>query len=245
MNEVIEMDEPELRIAMPQTTSMAVTTPASLLQIAVQRGASLDELTALMNLQERFEKGEAEKAFNKAKAAFGAESIVILKDKVNTQFKSKYSSVGSLVNTARPYLGKHGFSTSWTQKQEGNKITVTCRMTHSQGHFVEDSFEVPPDKSGAKNALQEIKSAITYARITTFENVTGLVSSDESGDDDGNGSNPPKEKPIHKTALSGESWKRALSAVKSKQYTIKEIEVSHTLTEDQRTAMMDAEKEVA
>ena len=44
----------------------------------------------------------------------------------------------------------------------------------------------PPDDSGKKNPLQQIKSTITYLEIATFEAVTGIAASD-AGDDDGNG----------------------------------------------------------
>jgi hypothetical protein len=49
---------------------------------------------------------------------------------------------------------------------------------------------VPPDTSGGdkgKNPIQQIKSAMTYARICTFEQVCGLASRDGNADDDGNG----------------------------------------------------------
>jgi hypothetical protein len=42
------------------------------------------------------------------------------------------------------------------------------------------------DGSGAKNPIQQIKSTITYLKGVTFESITGLASTDDNVDDDGN-----------------------------------------------------------
>jgi hypothetical protein len=162
--------------------------PMRLLEIAVQRGASVDELEKLMALAERHDSNEARKAFNVAKAAFNAEDINITKDKENKQFGSMYTTIGNLVNTVRPFLGKHGLSADWTFSQ-ANGIEVTCILSHERGHSERVTLKVPADTSGAKNPLQQIKSSITYARSATFEAVCGLASSADSNlDDDGNDS---------------------------------------------------------
>src|SRR5579885_911704 len=49
-------------------------TPLSVLQEAVQRGANVDTLTKLLELQERWEAGEARREFGEAFAAFKAEA---------------------------------------------------------------------------------------------------------------------------------------------------------------------------
>lgn len=175
-----------VRIEEPENQNQALT-PIEMVRIAVQRNDGLDKLSKLLDLQERYERNEARKAFEEAKAAFSAEAIVILKDKVNPQYNSSYTSIGNLVNTTTPFLSKHGLSANWELDQSAG-IKVTCILTHKQGHSKSCSITVPPDKSGAKNPLQEIKSAITYARIITFESVCGLASSETANvNDDGNG----------------------------------------------------------
>ena len=42
------------------------------------------------------------------------------------------------------------------------------------------------DTSGSKNAIQQIKSTITYLKSVTFESIIGLASTDANLDDDGN-----------------------------------------------------------
>ena len=167
---------------------LALNSPAALIRLAVQNNASMEMLERLMALQERNEANEARKAFHDAKAAFKQENIHVTKDKENKQFKSMYTTIGNLVGTVSPYLGKHGLSADWDVKQPGDgQIIVTCTLTHKLGHSESTTLIVPADTSGAKNPIQQIKSAITYAKVVTFEDICGIASSDANEDDDGNG----------------------------------------------------------
>jgi len=169
-----------------QDALLVAATPIELLRIAVTQNADLDRLQKLMDMQERWERNEARKLFVDAMSKFKAESIVILKDKVNKQYDSKYVSLGNLVSTVTPYLSKHGLSARWDINQKDG-INVSCIITHAAGHSESVSISFPPDKSGSKNPIQEIKSAITYAKACTFESACGLASTDANVDDDGNG----------------------------------------------------------
>jgi hypothetical protein len=162
--------------------------PSELLRIAVTQGADIDKLEKLMELQLRWDANEARRSFTEAMTRFKSESIVIIKDKTNAQYNSKYPSIGNLVNTVTPFLSKHGLSASWDVEQSGTAIKVTCILRHSQGHSESVSMTVPPDTSGQKNPLQQIKSAITYAKVCTFESACGVASVDANLDDDGNAS---------------------------------------------------------
>lgn len=175
----------ELELA-PRTA----VTPMDLIQMAVSGNADLDKLEKLLELKREWEADEAKKAFVAAMAAFKREPILITKDRDNKQYQSKYTSLGNLVNTVTPFMSKHGLSADW-EIDQSKGIKVTCVITHSMGHSKRVSFECGPDASGAKNPIQQIKSAITYAKACTFESACGLASSDANLDDDGNG--VPKE----------------------------------------------------
>jgi hypothetical protein len=157
-----------------------------MLQLLVKQGADADKLKQFMDLADRHEAKLAKQAFTEAMAAFKSHNIHVSKDKDNGQYKSKYVSLGNLIATVTPYLSQHGLSVRWDIDQT-NGIKVTCIMTHVQGHSESVPMTCPPDKSGAKNPIQEIKSAITYAKACTFESITGLASTDANLDDDGNG----------------------------------------------------------
>lgn len=162
-------------------------TPAHMLAIAVQRNMDPGTIKALMDLKDRWEANEARKAYAEALASFKASAPVVLKDKKNAQYESMYAGIGNIVNTMNPALSQHGLSARWDVDQT-NGIVVTCILTHRAGHCERVAMKGPPDDSGKKNPLQQIKSTVTYLKIATFEAVTGIAASDTPGDDDGNGS---------------------------------------------------------
>lgn len=183
------MPDTQLALAEPNGRELVEykqPTPMDLIQMAVQQGADVDKLEKLMDLKLRWEANEARKAFEDAFTAFKAEIIPLVKDKDNNQYKSKYISLANLVNTVTPFLSKHRLTMRWDIDQT-HGIKVTCIVTHA-GHSTSASMSCPPDTSGAKNAIQQIKSAITYAKACTFESVCGLASTDANVEDDGNGS---------------------------------------------------------
>lgn len=159
--------------------------PAELIQTVIAGKGSLEQLKGLLDLQKDYEAREAKKAFIRAMTAFKIEAPIVTKDKSNKQYNSKYTSLSNLVNTVNPVLSKHGLSSSWDIEQNGI-IKVACRITHELGHSETASASAPADISGAKNAIQQIKSTITYLKLVTFESICGLASSDANLDDDGN-----------------------------------------------------------
>jgi ERF superfamily len=168
-----------------ETARQQVVTPMDMLNQAIEKGANIDLLERLMGLHERWEQGQARKAYTEAKAAFKAEVPAIVKDKDNLQYKSKYASIGNLVNTVNLTLSKHGLDAAWDIDQS-DKITVTCILTHTMGHSERVKMTAAADTSGAKNPIQQIKSTITYLRVATYEAVTGIATTEGSQDDDGN-----------------------------------------------------------
>jgi hypothetical protein len=251
-NDVIEMEavqqkssavaarKPRQLVAAPSQPA----TPADMVMYALQNGGSLEQVRELMQMRREWEADEARKAFNVAEAAFKAESIVVTKDKDNTQYKSKYTTLGNLVGTVTPFLSKHGLSADWDidQTSEPGKITVICFLKHSQGHSKKVAFTVPPDTAGAKNPIQQIKSSITYAKSVTFESVCGMASTDANLDDDGNGSSELREmakemklgsKAPAKPLIDSAALARALKSIKAGEYTYADLIEYYSMTEQQ------------
>ena len=168
---------------------------SSIVMMAMQKGYDPALIEKMMELEEKRFREEARRAFYEAVADFKKNPPEVLKDKENSQFsrgdkKAMYSSLGNLVKAVNPALGSHGLSASWELAQTDKMIKVTCRLAHRMGHTEAVTLEGPPDDSGgnAKNAIQKIKSTITYLRAATFEAVTGIAATDEANlDDDGNG----------------------------------------------------------
>jgi hypothetical protein len=167
-------------------------TPNSMIQTAIERGASVDQIEKLIELKERCDANDAKKAFAKAVSAFKKKPPTVIKDLTNSQYGSKYSSISNLVNTVNKGLSKHGLSIrfDYPVSEDPNLITVTCIMSHSGGHSESVTASGPPDDSGKKNPLQQRKSTRTYLKIETFEAITGIASQEANIDDDGTGSEP-------------------------------------------------------
>jgi hypothetical protein len=171
-------------------TPAPVTRPSTPMEMIAQvlEMGDLDKLDRMMDLQLRWEKNEARKAFLEAKAAFKLEAPTVVKDKKNTQYKSTYSSIGNLVGSVNAALAKHGLDASW-EIEQGEKVTITCVLAHVLGHSERVSMSAPPDTSGQKNPIQQIKSTITYLKVATYEAVTGIATEEGNRDDDGNAAN--------------------------------------------------------
>ena len=157
------------------------------INLAIEQKADLATIEKFMDLRDRWEQNEARKAYHVAMAAFKAHLPTVVKDKTNSQYKSKYASEDALINTINPELSKHGLSATFDFAQTGDEIKVTCNITHADGHRESVSLSGKADGSGSKNPLQQIKSTTTYLRKATFEAITGIASSDNEADDDGNG----------------------------------------------------------
>jgi len=175
--------------------NLPTVTPMLMLQTAIDKGASLEQMQQLMDLQERWEKNEARKAFVVAMTAFKAAPPVIRKNK-HVSFKTNkgkteynHASLDHVANAISDGMAKHGLSFRWDINQD-SAITVTCIVTHSLGHSESVSMRANDDQSGGKNSIQAIGSTVTYLQRYTLLAATGLASADS--DDDGRGSDPVK-----------------------------------------------------
>jgi hypothetical protein len=155
-------------------------------RIMMDKDIPIERANQALEFYQKVEAERAKKAFLEAKAAFKANAPDIFKDKTNTQYKSAYASIGNVVNTGNDVLARYGLDASWDYDQSSG-IKVTCILRHVLGHSERVSLTAPPDNSGSKNPLQQIKSTITYLRLATYEAVTGIATKEGNLDDDGNG----------------------------------------------------------
>lgn len=171
-------------IVVVENTKVAQISPMTLLNMAVEKGASIEQLTQLMDLQDRFEKNEARKAFTKALSDFKAAGVTIDKDKHvkygNTEYN--HATLGNICNIIGAELSKHGLSYRWNTEQLDGKIKVTCVLMHVLGHSESVSLESGADSSGSKNAIQAIGSTVTYLQRYTLQAITGTATQEQDND---------------------------------------------------------------
>jgi hypothetical protein len=164
-----------------QTTN---SSPAMLLQMAVEQGADLDKLEKLMDLQERWEASESRKAYSEAMTLFQSKLERIAKKREG--HNSKYADIDDIAQAIRPILDESGLSYRFEQSQGENSITVSCIVTHRLGHHEQTSITAPADTSGGKNAIQAMASSITYLRRYSLTGALGIT----TGADDNDGGKP-------------------------------------------------------
>lgn len=168
----------------------AVMTPMAMIAGALEKGATPETLEKLLALQERWEAGQAKKAFDVAIGAAKAQIPTIIKDK-GASFEGKggnttsyrYETMPALAKVLEPILHAQGLSYRYTSEVVNGQIAVTCIVSHVGGHKEGTTLQCPPDTTGSKNAVQAIGSAVTYLQRYTLKLALGISASD---DDDAN-----------------------------------------------------------
>lgn len=156
-----------------------------------ERKISPDDMSKIMDLQERHEKSEAKKAFDRDMVLLkGSMPAIIDKDKI-TDFTGKkgrvrytFASLAHIIEQVEPYLSQYNFSLSWIPTTTERGVTVKCRLTHAEGHYEETSMSAPFDNSGSKNSIQAIGSTQSYLERYTASALLGIVSRDMPDIDD-------------------------------------------------------------
>ncbi len=151
---------------------------------------------------ERMRKQTAEEAFWDDFAKFTGENITIPKTKQVKQkskdpgkaapsyWQSEFHVVGNMI---RPALARHGFGYDFDTKHgvkdfgetKAPWCWVTVTLRHRLGHFRQVALEGPPDDSGHKNHLQEMRSSATFLKRHALLDVTGVP--EEGRDNNGRG----------------------------------------------------------
>ncbi len=169
----------------------APVTPAHMLQIAVEQGADLDKLEKLMDLQERWEEREAQKAFTVSMSDFRNRCPAIVKTRSGHNIK--YAGLAESIDQIKDLMAECGLSHSWSTGQEGSDVKVTCTVTHILGHSESTLLVAGPDTTGSKNSIQAIGSTVSYLQRYTLFAILGLASQDADTDGNIQHSAPPAD----------------------------------------------------
>lgn len=175
------------QVVIPGMESLAVResqapTPMVLLQMAMSQNADIEKLTRLMELQERWEANEARKAFNFAMAKFKENPPKIQKNK-HVKFGTteyNHATLDHVTAQVTSALSAVGIGHKYTVLQNGPAISVTCILTHEQGHSESTSLTASPDTSGSKNSIQAIGSSVTYLQRYTLLLACGMAASEDT-----------------------------------------------------------------
>lgn len=168
--------KPKALEVVPETKSLV----HPLAQAMLSSGAEItpDSIKQMLELQQQWEANEAHKLYTRALVELKKElpAVVAHNKKGHT---NTYTDLAALVDAVTPHLARFGFSISWRTETEGEKVRVTCVLTHSGGHTEDTSTMIAgPDSKGAKSGPQQIASTVTYLQRYTLRSSLGLATGD-------------------------------------------------------------------
>lgn len=159
----------------------------------LMQGDKLDpaNIEKLLDIQQRYERDQARKAYAAAIAEFRGIVPQITRDaKVGYEHKNgggsteyRHETLDHIMQTISETLEACKLAPTFHVEDHGdNLVKVTCRITHALGHYEETSLSSLPDNSGKKNSIQAKGSAITYLQRYTLKALLGLsVAHDDDG----------------------------------------------------------------
>ena len=128
----------------------------------------------------------------------------------NPFFKSKYSDLASVIEAISEPFADNGLSFIQSPGYAEGRVSVTTRIMHSSGQWIQGVIELPV----SKNDAQGYGSAVTYAKRYGLQGMAGVP----SVDDDGNHAVQRKEQPtpVKKMleASNKKMWDSAIEAYK-------------------------------
>lgn len=152
-------------------------TPMDMLDRAVASGAPIETLERLIALKERWDAHEARKAFDDAVANAKANIKPVVRSTPGHNSK-RYADFATIARAVDPVLSQFGLSYRF-RSEAGEKINVTCILSHKLGHSEETTLSGPPDKTGNKNDIQAIGSTLTYLQRYSLVQALGLAASND------------------------------------------------------------------
>ena len=137
--------------------------------------------------------GKLAEALSRAQAEMHAAKF----NAVNPFLKNNYADLGSIIDTAKPTLGKHGLAVTQLPYNDGDRVGVETVLTHASGEWISSALSLPLADEKGKSGAQVAGSIITYLRRYTLAAVLGMYSDEDT---DGNSEPKPVEvKPREKT----------------------------------------------
>lgn len=117
-------------------------------------------------------------------------------DTENLYYKSKYASLGVIIEKTRPILKKHGLAITQLIRNDAavpEVVAVETVLLHTSGQFLSSVVSVLiPD---AKNYIQELGKVTTYLRRYCYSAMLGLYADEDNDGNDVGGQPNDKKQP--------------------------------------------------
>lgn len=156
---------------------------AKMLEAVINKGLTADSVGVverLVSLYERMQDKDAEKQFASAFVALQSDmpAIQAVKPVPNRDgtIRYKFAPYEEIMDKAKPFLQKHGFTLTFSMSYADGRITQNCTLMHIGGHSRTNQFMVrigsgPPGSSEA----QGDGAAATYAKRQALCDALNIV----------------------------------------------------------------------
>ena len=123
-----------------------------------------------------------------ALTAAQGEMPVAVFDASNPFLKSKYASLGAVIQASRPILAKHKLSLLQFPVSGGgdaghgpaDSVGIESVLIHASGEFIAESVSVLISEEKGKSRVQAVGSALTYLRRYSWASILGMYSDEDS-----------------------------------------------------------------
>tara|TARA_B100000678_G_scaffold290996_1_gene305731 strand:- start:2502 stop:3263 length:762 start_codon:yes stop_codon:yes gene_type:complete len=184
MNQVATREEQENAPAHHEQEPGGNNLVSLIQQIIMRPDIDVDKVERFLEMQQRIEAKQAERAFIEDLSAMQHELPAVRQNGTGHN-KTKYAKWEDIQAAILPVLSSHGFSISHKTRVENNTVVVTCLLRHRDGHTDQTELPLPFDGSGSKNPVQAVGSSVSYGKRYTAAALLGIRV--EGEDDDGAG----------------------------------------------------------
>ena len=163
-------------------------------RLATNPALNLEVFDRLLKARREEEDRAAERAFNAAMSQAKGELQPVLKTRDvdypskkegSGRVKYRYESFMDVARAVDPVFAAHGLSYRFSIAQAGDQVTVTCVVSHADGHSERIKLEGKADPgSTGMSMVQALGSALTYLQRYSLRAAIGLAA---GVDDDGRG----------------------------------------------------------
>jgi hypothetical protein len=143
-------------------------------------GATPESTRGTRVLHNTMNKSESITHLAAALAKAQAEMPVAVFDATNPFLKSKYASLGAVIQASRPILAKHKLSLVQFPISDAAGIGVESILTHESGEFVAERISIPLTEEKGKSKVQSAGSTLTYLRRYSWASILGMYSDEDS-----------------------------------------------------------------
>jgi hypothetical protein len=174
----------------PSDTALMRLDPSELIAKAIDAGAGIETMERLVALAKDMRAQLARDAWHEAMAQFQAACPSIRRTKrasirmrAGGSYSYSYAPLDEILGVIQPVMGPLGLSVSWRQRMEEHRVVVSCRISHTLGHYEESGEIAMPiiatDPETGANPAQRVGIATTYAKRYSLLGIVGMAPEDD------------------------------------------------------------------